>query len=113
MSHCRARLAGLSFSTLRPTLDIQRLSSLLFAPQDQITELSKRSLGITHMFGGFSQDFYNAYHDVLPKADPVQHYDARIKLYELYHHLNHVLGSHLHPLKSLTLLSSDFALWCE
>ncbi|OCF39228.1 fructosamine kinase [Kwoniella heveanensis CBS 569] len=50
---------------------------------------NEADLGITHMFGGFSQDFYEAYHAIHPKSQP--HYDQRQKLYELYHHLNHTL----------------------
>ncbi|KAL9934838.1 hypothetical protein V8E36_006613 [Tilletia maclaganii] len=46
-------------------------------------------LGMTHMFGGFTSDFYDAYHKVLPKSQP--HYEERMQLYELYHHLNHTL----------------------
>jgi fructosamine-3-kinase len=38
---------------------------------------------------GFSQAFYDAYHAVHPRSEP--HYDQRIRLYELYHHLNHAL----------------------
>ncbi|KAE8227421.1 hypothetical protein CF319_g117 [Tilletia indica] len=46
-------------------------------------------LGIAQMFGGFTQDFYEAYHEIRPKIQP--HYEERIRLYELYHHLNHTL----------------------
>ncbi|KLT39150.1 Ketosamine-3-kinase [Cutaneotrichosporon oleaginosum] len=46
-------------------------------------------LGMTRMFGGFSQAFYDAYHAVHPRSTP--HYEQRIRLYELYHHLNHAL----------------------
>lgn len=40
-------------------------------------------LGIMNMFGGFTQDFFDAYHEVIPKAEP--HYSERLRLYELYH----------------------------
>ncbi|WVQ96383.1 hypothetical protein IAU59_003488 [Kwoniella sp. CBS 9459] len=50
---------------------------------------NEADLGVTHMFGGFSQDFYEAYHAVHPRSEP--HYNERQKLYELYHHLNHTL----------------------
>lgn len=43
------------------------------------------------MFGGFSSKFYEAYHQVLPKSEPVDDYDTRLDCYELYHHLNHTL----------------------
>ncbi|WVW86582.1 hypothetical protein I302_108632 [Kwoniella bestiolae CBS 10118] len=50
---------------------------------------NEADLGITHMLGGFSKDFYDAYHSIHPKSQP--YYDERQKLYELYHHLNHTL----------------------
>lgn len=43
-------------------------------------------LGITHMFGGFSSAFYDAYHEVHPRSAPW--YGERMVLYECYHHLN-------------------------
>lgn len=39
------------------------------------------------MFGGFSADFWDAYHEVIPKLQP--YYDERQQLYQLYHQLNH------------------------
>lgn len=63
--------------------------------------------GISHMFGSnppdlllgpevglidlpaFDDRFYDTYHQILPKSQP--HYDERMQLYELYHHLNHYL----------------------
>ncbi|ODO00564.1 fructosamine kinase [Cryptococcus wingfieldii CBS 7118] len=44
-------------------------------------------LGVTHMFGGFTPEFYEEYHKIHPRSSP--NYDERQKLYELYHHLNH------------------------
>ena len=29
------------------------------------------------------------YHSICPKTEPVEEYDDRVMLYELYHHLNH------------------------
>jgi fructosamine-3-kinase len=62
-------------------------------------------LGIMKMFGGFGDKFLDEYHGLCPKAEPVEEYDDRISLYELYvafvpssvaalteyryHHLNH------------------------
>ena len=43
-------------------------------------------LAITTMFGGFSQDFYSAYHDLIPRAEG---FVARSQLYLLFHYLNH------------------------
>lgn len=46
-------------------------------------------LGIMKMFGGFGGSFLKEYHELCPKTEPVDEYDDRVKLYELYHHLNH------------------------
>ncbi|KAF9735565.1 hypothetical protein PMIN06_000551 [Paraphaeosphaeria minitans] len=46
-------------------------------------------LGIMKMFGGFGGSFLKEYHDQCPKTEPVAEYEDRVKLYELYHHLNH------------------------
>ncbi|OAG06638.1 Ketosamine-3-kinase [Paraphaeosphaeria sporulosa] len=46
-------------------------------------------LGIMKMFGGFGGSFLKEYHDLCPKTEPVAEYEDRVKLYELYHHLNH------------------------
>lgn len=40
-------------------------------------------------FGGFGPDFLKEYHSICPKTEPVEEYDDRVMLYELYHHLNH------------------------
>ncbi|KAJ5477328.1 hypothetical protein N7539_007472 [Penicillium diatomitis] len=50
---------------------------------------SEFDIGIMHMFGGFGPDFFDQYHRIVPKTEPVEEYDDRIRLYELYHHLNH------------------------
>ena len=41
------------------------------------------------MFSGFPSTFLSTYHKICPKTEPVSEYEDRIKLYELYHHLNH------------------------
>ncbi|CEN61426.1 Putative Function: FN3K of H. sapiens phosphorylates fructosamine substrates (Precursor) [Aspergillus calidoustus] len=46
-------------------------------------------LGIMKMFGGFGSAFFSEYHRIVPKTEPVEEYEDRVKLYELYHHLNH------------------------
>jgi protein-ribulosamine 3-kinase len=50
---------------------------------------SEFELGIMKMFGGFGARFLEEYHNLCPKTEPVDEYDDRVKLYELYHHLNH------------------------
>ncbi|KAJ5427777.1 hypothetical protein N7491_008219 [Penicillium cf. griseofulvum] len=50
---------------------------------------SEFELGIMHMFGGFGARFFDQYHRIVPKTEPVAEYADRVELYELYHHLNH------------------------
>ncbi|EDU50333.1 phosphatidylinositol-4-phosphate 5-kinase fab1 (PtdIns(4)P-5-kinase) [Pyrenophora tritici-repentis Pt-1C-BFP] len=50
---------------------------------------SEFELGIMKMFGGFGGSFLKEYHEICPKTEPVEEYADRVKLYELYHHLNH------------------------
>jgi fructosamine-3-kinase len=40
-------------------------------------------LGIMGMFGGFGGRFFEEYHRVLPRTEPVEEYEDRIRLYEL------------------------------
>jgi fructosamine-3-kinase len=40
-------------------------------------------LGIMHMFGGFGMAFFDEYHSIVPKTEPVEEYEDRVKLYEL------------------------------
>ncbi|KAF2157665.1 Ketosamine-3-kinase [Myriangium duriaei CBS 260.36] len=50
---------------------------------------SEYELGIMNMFGGFGGSFLKEYHKLCPKSEPVDEYEDRVALYELYHHLNH------------------------
>ncbi|KAH5245682.1 protein-ribulosamine 3-kinase [Parastagonospora nodorum] len=50
---------------------------------------SEFELGIMKMFGGFGGGFSKEYHELCQKTEPVDEYEDRVKLYELYHHLNH------------------------
>lgn len=43
-------------------------------------------LAIAGMFGGFDNQFYDAYHKLIPKAPG---FAVRHKLYTLFHYLNH------------------------
>jgi fructosamine-3-kinase len=40
-------------------------------------------LGIMHMFGGFGRAFFDEYHSIVPKTEPMEEYGDRVKLYEL------------------------------
>lgn len=44
---------------------------------------SEFELGIMRMFGGFGAEFFEEYHGVLPKTEPVEEYEDRVRLYEL------------------------------
>ena len=46
-------------------------------------------LGIMKMFGGFGRAFMQEYHSICPRTEPINEYEDRVALYELYHHLNH------------------------
>ena len=46
-------------------------------------------LGIMKMFGDFGRAFLQEYHNICPKTEPIEEYEDRVALYELYHHLNH------------------------
>ncbi|KAF2240444.1 Ketosamine-3-kinase [Trematosphaeria pertusa] len=50
---------------------------------------SEFELGIMKMFGGFGGSFLKEYHQLCPKTEPVEEYEDRVELYELYHHMNH------------------------
>jgi fructosamine-3-kinase len=44
---------------------------------------SEFELGIMHMFGGFGSRFFEQYHRIVPKTEPVAEYGDRVDLYEL------------------------------
>ncbi|KAH7320423.1 fructosamine kinase [Rhizoctonia solani] len=52
---------------------------------------NESDLAIGRMFGGFSSAFYDEYHSLRPKSEPVEEYDQRLKLYQLFHYLNHTV----------------------
>jgi Fructosamine kinase len=37
------------------------------------------------------ESFFEAYHDNMPKTEPVEQYELRLDLYLLFHHLNHTV----------------------
>lgn len=45
---------------------------------------SEYELGIMNMFGGFGKGFFDDYHELCPKTEPVEEYAERVELYELY-----------------------------
>jgi Fructosamine-3-kinase len=44
-------------------------------------------IAMSRLFGGFDADFYDAYHEIIPKGD---HYQEQIELYQLYYLLVHL-----------------------
>ncbi|KAJ8463187.1 hypothetical protein ONZ45_g17673 [Pleurotus djamor] len=69
---------------------------------------NEADLAIGRMFGGIPRSFYDEYHKHLPKTEPVNEYEARGQLYQLFHYLNHTLlfggsysGSALSIMKTL------------
>lgn len=44
---------------------------------------SEYELGIMNMFGGFGKGFWEEYHRLCPKMEPVGEYGDRVALYEL------------------------------
>ncbi|XP_068118444.1 ketosamine-3-kinase-like [Hyperolius riggenbachi] len=66
---------------------------------------SEFELAIAGMFGGFGSSFYSAYHSKIPKSPG---FEKRLKLYQLFHYLNHwnhfgsgYRGSSLSTMRSL------------
>ncbi|KAJ6575313.1 fructosamine kinase PKL/CAK/FruK [Mycena capillaripes] len=57
---------------------------------------NEADLAIVRIFGGVPQAFFEAYQKHLPKTEPVEQYELRGHLYELFHYLNHTLlfGGH-------------------
>ncbi|KAG1828137.1 Fructosamine/Ketosamine-3-kinase [Suillus variegatus] len=52
---------------------------------------NEADLAIARIFGGFPHSFFEKYHEYLPKTEPVDQYELRADLYELYHYLNHTV----------------------
>ncbi|KAN0124818.1 Fructosamine/Ketosamine-3-kinase [Russula decolorans] len=52
---------------------------------------NEADLAIARMFGGFPRSFFEEYHKHMPKTEPVDQYELRGDLYELFHYLNHTV----------------------
>jgi protein-ribulosamine 3-kinase len=46
---------------------------------------------MARIFGGFPTSFTTTYHALRPKSEPVDEYELRGDLYELFHYLNHTV----------------------
>ncbi|KAF9245772.1 Fructosamine/Ketosamine-3-kinase [Melanogaster broomeanus] len=52
---------------------------------------NEADLAIARIFGGIPNTFFSSYHKYMPKSEPVEQYELRASLYELYHYLNHTV----------------------
>ncbi|KAI0068146.1 fructosamine kinase PKL/CAK/FruK [Artomyces pyxidatus] len=52
---------------------------------------NEADLAIARIFGGIPQSFFTTYHQHFPKTEPVEQYELRGDLYELFHYLNHTV----------------------
>ncbi|RAL11407.1 putative fructosamine-3-kinase [Aspergillus homomorphus CBS 101889] len=73
---------------VRGAADEQVVGDVVYDPSACYAH-SEFELGIMRMFGGFGSRFFEEYHRLVPKTEPVEEYEDRVRLYELYHHLNH------------------------
>ena len=65
-------------------------------------------LAIAGMFGGFTRQFYDEYHSIIPKAAG---FELRHKLYLLFHYLNHWYGIIRFPLLIIICHSPQEPFW--
>ncbi|TFY83545.1 hypothetical protein EWM64_g457 [Hericium alpestre] len=52
---------------------------------------NEADLAIARIFGGIPRSFFTTYHKHFPKTEPVDQYELRGDLYELFHYLNHTV----------------------
>jgi len=52
---------------------------------------NEADLATPRLFEGMPKSFFEAYHDHMPKTEPVEQYELRRDLYELFHYLNHTV----------------------
>lgn len=52
---------------------------------------NEADLAIARIFGGIPHSFFVAYHQHFPKTEPIDQYEQRGDLYELFHYLNHTV----------------------
>ena len=74
-----------------------------------------QSLAIARIFGGIPSTFFSSYHRNMPKSEPVEQYDLRSDLYELYHYLNHTVlfGVSKHGSGANVLMMVDTGWICQ
>lgn len=52
---------------------------------------NEADLAIARIFGGIPRSFFEEYHKHMPKTEPMDQYELRGDLYELFHYLNHTV----------------------
>ncbi|KAH9997695.1 Ketosamine-3-kinase [Russula compacta] len=52
---------------------------------------NEADLAAPRLFEGMPESFFEEYHKQMPKTEPVEHYELRRDLYELFHYLNHAV----------------------
>lgn len=58
------------------------VEEVVFDPSSSYAH-SEFEMGIMGMFGGFGSAFWNEYHQIKPKDEPVEEFEDRVQLYEL------------------------------
>ncbi|KAE8449684.1 hypothetical protein EG329_007459 [Mollisiaceae sp. DMI_Dod_QoI] len=72
----------------RGSIDQGGIEEVVFDPSSAWAH-SEFEFGIMRMFGGFGKGFEREYERYKGKDEPVDEWEDRVLLYELYHHLNH------------------------
>jgi len=67
------------------SVGVQANNAMLYDPAPYFGD-QEVDLAMTRLFGGFNDEFYRAYHQVIPARKGWQ---SRVKIYNLYHALNH------------------------
>ncbi|KAH7886136.1 Fructosamine/Ketosamine-3-kinase [Phlebopus sp. FC_14] len=70
--------------------DRQNGQPVIFDPSSYYGH-NEADLAIARIFGGIPPSFFTTYHKYIPKSEPVEQYELRADLYELYHYLNHTV----------------------
>ena len=85
-------LASLLCSTHRASMAITKRSRCLRSIRWVPSGLLKfHSLIAPRLFEGVPKSFFDAYHQHMPKTEPVGQYELRRDLYEVFHYLNHTV----------------------
>jgi hypothetical protein len=85
-------LASLLCLTRRVSMDTAKQSRCLGSIRWIFRLLNYfHSLVAPRLFEGMPKSFFDAYHQYVPKSEPVGQYELRRDLYELFHYLNHTV----------------------